>query len=526
MTRGPEIDFPMPQQLNLTTYYLEDNIAQGRGDKVAIYYRDDRYTFNDILHLTNKVGNVFKQLGVGPESRVLLILQDSPEWIASWYATMKIGGVGTHAYTYLPASDYEYFLNYVRPKVVVVDDTTLDKVREGAKNTRYPRVMVTVGVPTSRLEKDEYDFYSLVGTASDRLETEPTHRDDLAFWNFSGGTTGKPKGVPHMHRDGVIGCESFQHIVKYTEDDLVLRVPKLFFHYARDLGMNYPLRVGAAVVLFSERSTAKLVFEFVERFKPSVLLNVPTMMRVMLQTPEPERGDLSSLRLCLSSGEALSAPLYREWMDTFGIEVVNRIGSAETGAGYLSNVPGKMILGSSGEVTPLVEVKIIDHEGQPVPKGEPGVLMVHCDAAGLYYERDHEKSKSTFVGDDWVNTGDVFREDDEGNFWYVGRADEQVKISGVWVSLLEIEGCLQSHPLVRECVVLGLEDADSLIKSKAFVTLQAGAEASEHTANELVAFCKTKMASYKYPRFIEFISELPKTGQGKIDKLKLRERGL
>jgi benzoate-CoA ligase family protein len=526
MTKGPDIDFSIPQQLNLTTYFLEDNIAAGRGEKVALYCQDERYTFNDICRLTNKVGNVLQELGVEPENRVLLILQDSPEWIASWYATMKIGGVGTHAYTYLSPGDYEYFVNYVRPKVIVADYTTLDGVREGMKNTRYPVNILVVGAPLAKLKKREYDFYSLVNTATDYLETEPTHCDDIAFWNFSGGTTGKPKGVPHTHRDGVISYQSFQYIVNYTEDDLVLRVPKLFFHYARDLGMNYVLRIGGAVVLFPERSTAKLLFELIERFKPSVLLNVPTMMRAMLQTPKPERGNLSSLRLCLSSGEVLSAQLYREWMENFAIEVVNRIGSAESGAGYLTNTPGKVVPGSSGRVAPLVEVKVVDNEGYEVQKGEPGVLMVHCDAAGLYYERDHEKSKRTFAGDDWVNTGDLFREDEEGNFWYMGRADELVKISGVWVSLLEIEGCLQEYPVVRECVVLGLEDTDGLTKSKAFIALHEGAEASEHMRNELIEFCKRKLSPYKYPRFIDFMSELPKTGQGKIDKRQLRELGL
>ncbi len=523
MAQDASNDLVIPEQLNLATYYLEENITRGRGDKVAIYYGDDRYTFSDICRLTNRVGNVLRELGVEPENRVLLILQDSPEWVASWYASLKIGGVGTQAYTYLLPSAYEYFLNYIRPKVVVVDQTTLGLVREGARHARYPKAILVVGASSAKLERGEYDFYSQVNCAPDHLDTEPTHRDDIAFWSFSGGTTGEPKAVPHMNRDGLIGCQAVQQRVHYTEDDIVLRVPKLFFHYSRDVGMNFVLRSGGAVVLFPERSTAKLIFELAEKFESTVLLNVPTMMRAMLQTPEPERHNLSSLRLCIAGGEMLSAQLLKEWIDTFGVELLNQIGAAETTMGSLNIVPGKVVPISS---PPLVEAKVVDEAGHEVQRGEVGVLMVHCDAAGRYYERDHEKSKSTFVGDDWVYTGDLFTEDADGNFQFVGRAGELVKISGVWVSLLEIEGCLQEHPAVRECVVLGLGDADGLTKSKAFVSLREKVEATEHMANELREFCKVKLASYKSPRFVEFVSELPKTGQGKIDKRQLRERGL
>lgn len=526
MSRGPEISIHVPEQLNLTSYFLEDNISQGRGDKVALYYRDEKYTFNDLCALTNRVGNVLKELGVEPEDRVTVILGDSPEWVASRYATIKIGGVATWAYSYLQPSDYEYFFNYVRPKVVVVDHITLDRVREGAKNSRYPRALLVAGEPPSKLEKGEYNLYDMVKSASDHLEAVPTSRDDIAVWLFSGGTTGKPKAVPHMHHDGVIGCESMHHVIRYAEDDIWLNVPKLFFHYAHQLGMDWPFRYGASVVLFPERTTPQIIFKLVEKHKPTMLINVPTMMRAMIQTPEQERRDLSSLRLCLSSGEALPLQLHLEWMKTFGIEVIDGIGSAETYLGYIYNRPGEVVPGSLGKVTPLVEVKIVDAEGREVPKGESGVLMVRSDATGLYYHLLHEKSKQTFVGNDWVYTGDFFREDEEGNFWFAGRADDMLKISGVFVSPLEIETRLQEHPAVKECVVLGLEDRDGLVKTKAFVALQEGVAASEQLSDELKAFCKEKLAPYKYPRVIEFLPDLPKTGPGKIDKRQLRERGL
>jgi benzoate-CoA ligase family protein len=497
---------------------LDDNLIQGRGRKAAIYYEGETYTFSDLAVLTNKIGNILKDLNVLMEDRVLLVLQDSPEWIASWMATMKIGGVATHAYTYLQPSEYEYFLNYVRPRVVIADATTIDKIREGARNSNFPRATLIAGKNLPELRKGEYSLEEMIRSANGNLEAEATSKNDLAFWNFSGGTTGKSKGVPHMHHDGVVGFESFQHIAQYTPDDIVLRIPKLFFHYSRDLGMNWALRAGAAVVLSPERSTADLVFELINRYKPTVLLNVPTMMRAMLQSSKTKGTDLSCLSFSIASGEFLSAQLYEEFTQTFGVEVLNVIGSAEALVGYLMDRPGEVVAGSSGKITPLVEVKLVDNEGNEVPQGESGVLWVRSDASGWMYHGEHEKTKQTFMGSDWVNTNDLFREDENGNWWYSGRADDLIKVSGVYVAPLEIEKCLESHSAVQEAVVMAIKDADGLAKTKAFVVLKEGFEASDQTAKELKEYCKEKMASFKTPKEITFLSELPKTGQGKIDK--------
>jgi benzoate-CoA ligase family protein len=524
MIRGPEIDIVIPEHLNLTTYYLDENITQGRGGKVAVYYRNEKYSFNDLCRLTNQVGNVLKELEVGFEDRVMLILRDSPEWLAGWFATMKIGGVATHAYTYLLPSDYEYFLNYVRPKVVIVDTTTLSRVREAARGSiRRIRILVA-GEGLPQLEKTEDSLKERIKKASSVLEAAPTTKNDLALWNFTGGTTGKSKGVPHMHHDGIPAFESFQHTVHYTPDDMVYAVPKLFFHYARDLGMNWPLRAGAAVVLSPERSTVESVFECLFKYKPTIMLNVPTMMRSMLQSPLAKSADLSFVRLCISSGEALSAQLYKEFTKVFKIEVVNSIGSAETALAYFFDIPGEVVAGAAGKVPPLVEIKLVDGDGKEVEKGEAGVLHVRSDASGSYYHLEHEKTKETFLGNDWINTNDLFREDEKGYFWYEGRADDLIKVSGVYVSPLEIEKCLEAHPAVRETVVLGIKDKDGLAKTKAFIVLNEGYEASERTVENLKEFCRQKMAPFKSPRSVEFMKELPKTGQGKIDKRSLLEQ--
>lgn len=523
MSVGTYSTLSLPQEFNMASYILDDNITAGRGERIAIYCQEETYTFNDLITLTNKAGNTLKELGVERDQRVLVILQDSPEWLACWLGAVKIGGVATHAYSYLLPEDYGYFLNYVRPKVVVVDDTTLESVREAKKYSRYPVTLLVKSHSPVTLHAREYDFNAMIKSASPSLEAAPTSKDDIAVWNWSGGTTGKPKAVPHMHHDFSIAFEACHKIVHYCEDDVILNVPKLFFHFAHNRGLNCPLRAGGAVVLFPERTTPQLIFKLVEKHKATVLINVPTMMRAMLQTPKEERADLGSLRICICGGEKLSEQLYNEWKMTFGVEVVEVIGSAESYLGYIVNRPEEKIPGSVGKVAPFVEAKIVDNEGREVPKGEQGLLWIRSDAVGTGYYLDHEKSKRTFLGDDWLNTGDIFRQDGDDNFYYIGRGDDLIKVSGVWISPLEIETHLQKHEKVKECAVFGMPDKDGLIKTQAYIVLHEGVEGSEPLKNELTTFCKEKLAPHKYPRAIDFLPELPKTGQGKIDRRRLQK---
>lgn len=513
----------VPEEMNLTTYILDDNIAAGRGDKTVIYCQGETYTYNDLYTLTNKVGNVLKELGVENENRVLVILGDSPDWFASWLGAVRIGGVATHAYSYLNPEDYGYFLNYVKPKVVVVDDSTLENVRGGVKLSRYPVKLLVKTDSPMKLEKGEYDYRAMVKSAGKDLEVEIKSKDDFALWLWSGGTTGKPKAVPHMHHDFPIAAESFRRYLQLTENDIFLSAPKLFFHYAHQL-MMWGFTVGAAAVLFPERTTAQIIFKLIEQYKPTILLNVPTMMRAMVQTPEPERTDLSSVRANFSSGESLPQQLHDQWKATFGVDVLEGIGSAESYCGYIFNPPGQKPPGSLGKVLPFVEAKIVDDEGREVPKGEEGVLMVRSDCIGTGYFLYHEKSKNTFLGNDWLNTGDLFRLGDDDFFYYCGRKGDSIKVSGVWVSPLEMENHLNQHEKIKECAVLGIQDKDGLMQSKAYVVLMEGIEGSESLKKELTLFCKEKLAPHKYPRIIEFMPELPKTGQGKIDRFRLRER--
>ena len=525
MIKGEDIAYSLPERLNLGAFYLDANLDRGRGDKTAILYRDQALSFRDLWRLTNKVGNVLKALGVEPENRVLLILDDCPEWVAGWLATMKVGAVGAHAYTYLKAHDYAYLLELVRPKVVIVGATALEALRAAKRTSRHPKAVLVAGEGADELERGEFDLGRMIAMADAQLDIEPTHPDDIAFWNFSSGSTGQPKGVPHTHRDGVIAYESFNRILGYAVDDIILRVHKLFFHYSRE-HLLLALRNGAANVLFEEKSTAPLMYALIEKYRPSVLINVPTMMRAMLETPEDARSDLSCIGRSMSSGEHLSAPLYESWLAAFGCEVVNRFGSAESGQGYLCNRPGVVVPGSAGKVAPLAEIKLIDADGNEVPKGQAGRLLVRCESAGTGYVRELEKSRTTFPGGGWINTGDLFVCDENDTFWYAGRADDMVKVSGVWISPLEIELGLQRYPSVKEAVALGVKDGDGLTKIKAFVVLRDDAEITAEMPEKLKRYCKETLAPHKFPSAIELVDELPKTGQGKIDRRQLRERAL
>lgn len=523
MKRGLHIDVTIPEQFNLTSYILETNLAEGRGDQVALLYEDEVITFKQLRELTNRFGHVLKDLGVGYQERVLLILQDSPGWVAAWFGAMKIGSVAVHAYTYLQPSDYDYLVNYVEPRMVVVDVTTLEVVRSSVRQAAFETGLLVAGKNVPELGPREYALDILLQQAPSELEEYPTKRTDLAHWNFSGGTMGKPKGVPHAHENLVYGCISIQrHAMEYTPKDVVLRVPKLFFHYARDIGMNWPMHYGTKNVLYPGKSTPELLFQMIEKYKPTILVNVPTMMRAMIEHPLAQTADMSSLRLSVASGEPLSAQLYNDWVEAFGVECLNSLGSAETNIAQVLDIPGKVRAGSNGLVTPLVEVKLVDGNGDEVPKGEAGVLWVRSSASGTYYFNEPEKTRTTFPGDKWVNTSDLFREDEDGYFWCMGRVDLMIKVSGVYVSPLEVENCFEKHPAVNECALLGIKDEDGLAKAKMFLVLREGFEPTEQTAQKLRRYGRKNLALYKVPKTFEFMPQpLPKTGQGKIDRQKL-----
>ena len=504
------------ERFNLASWFVDRHLEEGRGERVALHCADREISYAELAARINRAGHVLRDLGVRQEERVLLALSDGVEFVASWYAAQKIGAVTAEVYAFLPPKDFAYYLDYTRAGVVIVDATTLDRMREARGTAPWPRTLLAVGVPAHELRDGEASFDALAADAPEELDPAPTTRDDIAIWKFTTGSTGMPKACVHRTETPLLSFEHYARgVLGMREDDVVLPVPKLFFGYARDLAALYPFGVGGAGIVFPERSTPELLFELIARHRPTILVNVPTMMRAMLEHPDE---DLSSLRLCTSAGEALPGELHRRWLDAFGVEVLDGIGSSEVYHIYISNRPGAVRPGSLGQVVPGYSARVVDEDGGELPDGETGRLWVQGDTTALMYWNARASSLRTYAGD-VVMSSDLFARDADGFFRYRGRADDLLKVGGIWVAPQEIERCLEEHPDVAECAVVGYHD-DGLEKPRAFVVRRAGARAD---AEALQAHVKTTLSPHKYPRDVRFVEALPRTGSGKVDRRALRE---
>lgn len=536
---------PFPERFNMADYFLYHNVEEGRENKTCLYFEDQTYTYGQTVGWSNRVGNALRELGVEIEDRVLIVLPDCPAFVWTWFGAARIGAVITMVNPFLPAEDYKYYLDYTRTRVAIIPQSLSEVFAEAAKGARYLKTVLVAGekpagasplpnLQTSQVESGPQigatesnvtwlSFDEVINAQSDECTPADTHRDDIAIWLFTSGSTGHPKGAVHLQHDLPFNTEVFaKHTIGVREDDLTVSVPKLFFGYATGTNLLFPFAVGAATALFSERSTPDKLFEVIERYRPTILTTVPTMINSMLNAPDASRRDLSSLRFCYSAGEALPVELYERWKETLDVEIYDGIGSAEMFHIYISNRPGDVKLGSLGKVVEGYKAKIVNAEGIQVPTGEMGTLKIKGDSAALCYWNAHEKSKETFAGD-WCTTGDQFHVDDEGYFWYHGRTDDMLKVSGIFVAPGEIENCLLQHQAVLECAVIGAEADDGLTKPKAFVVLRENFNAVEELAGEMKTFVKSRLALYKYPRWIEFVGSLPKNDRGKIDRKRLKQ---
>ncbi len=509
----------LPAQFNVATYFVDRNVEEGRGADVAFLCEDRTLTYADVQRLANCTGNVLRELGVEMEDRVLVLCLDAPEFLGAFWGAIKIGAVPIPVNTLMRAADYLYFLNDSRAKVAVVSAPLLPEVGPILGDAPHLRhVLVAGGSAGPHLA-----FEDRVGNASAALGPAPTSRDDAALWLYSSGSTGAPKGVVHLHHDMVVSVETYaKQVLGIRPSDRVYSAAKLFFAYGLGNAGYFPMAVGAQSVLFPHRPTPESVFELLTRRRPTIFFGVPTLYAGMLAVKEPEtRYDLSALRLCVSAGEALPDEIYRRWRERFGVEIIDGIGTTETMHIFLSNRPGAARPGSSGLPVPGYEISIVDEADQPVPRGEIGNLKVKGDSTMAGYWNKHEKTKETLWGS-WIRTGDKYHQDADGYFWYAGRGDDMLKVGGIWVSPVEVESTLVRHPAVLEAAVVGHEDTDRLVKPKAFVVLKEPAAAGATLAEELQRFVKDRIAPYKYPRWIEFVPELPKTATGKIQRFKLR----
>ncbi len=502
---------------NIADHFVDRNLAEGRGERTALLTAAGATTYAELATLVNRIGNVLLSLGARRGERILIALSDGVEFVATWYAAQKIGAVTAEVYTFLPAKDYRYFLEYTGADVVVVDPVTLDRMREAGVGDR--RVLV-VGA-TAELRAGEHDFAALVAEASPELDPAPTTVDDVAIWKFTTGSTGAPKACVHPAVSALASHQNYAlGVLDLAADDVVLPVPKLFFGYARDLAAMFPLGVGGAGIAFPERTTADRIFELIATHRPTILVNVPTMMSAMVSHPDASTQDLSCLRLCTSAGEALPAELHRKWDEAFGVEVVDGIGSSEAYHIYISNRPGAARRGTCGQTVPGYSARVVDEDGLERPAGEVGVLEVTGGTVAREYFGDPAKSAATYRGDT-VHTGDLFSRDAEGFFTYHGRADDLLKVGGIWVAPGEIEDCLIGHADVVECGVVGVE-FDGLVRPRAYVVLREGVHGSPELGEAMREHVGARLSGHKRPYEVVFTDELPRTSNGKLDRRALR----
>ncbi len=510
----------LPDIFNAAVEFVDRHVTEGRGDRIALRHEGRRLTYGQVAEMVNRVGNALRGVGVDMENRVLLLLYDGPEFAASFFGAMKIGAVPVPVNTMMRAQDYEYFLNDSRAKVLIAHRPLWDEVAKVRSQLKYLKHVIIVGEP----ESGHRGFDQWLAQASTALESAPTGKDDAAFWLYSSGSTGFPKGAVHLQHDMVYCADLYARpILSIGPDDITFSAAKLFFAYGLGNNLYFPFRVGASAILYPGRPLPETVFEIITRERPTIFFGVPTLYAAMLAVRDAETTyDLSSLRLCVSAGEALPPELFRRWKERFGTEILDGIGTTEILHIFISNQIGRVKPGSSGLLVPGYEAKIIDEDGYAVKPGEMGNLLVKGESTCAYYWNQHEKTKQTIKGE-WIVTGDKYYQDEDDYYWYAGRADDMLKVGGIWVSPIEVENTLLQHEAVLEAAVVGHEDDDRLVKPKAFVVLNEGYTASSALENELKEFVKGKIAPYKYPRWITFMPELPKTATGKIQRFKLKQ---
>jgi benzoate-CoA ligase family protein len=501
----------LPERLNIADWLLDARVREGKGERRALLTDQGTLTYREVQALANRFGHLLRSAGVEPEQRVIIALPDGPEFVAALFGTLKVGAVVVMVNPQLAVEAIEYFYTYTRATVALVHRHSAPpfQAARAAAGSQLKQIMVIGEPATSRA----------IDGAPEELDTFTSHRDDAAIWLFSGGTTGKPKAVVQSHASFANTTVCYgQGVLRLTERDITLAVPKLFFGYATGSNLFFPFSVGATAALFPEKSTAETLFEKIRKFRPTVLINVPTMVNQMVSHPDAGQQDFSSLRIATSAGEALPVELYERWKNTFAVELLDGLGTAEMWHIFISNKPGAVRPGTLGTVVPGFDVKVCDDDGRELPAGEVGMLWVRGDSRAIGYWQQMEKTCAAFRGE-WYVSGDLISKDRDGYITYCGRADDLLKVGGKWLAPQEVEGCLLQHPLVKEVAVVGMEDSNGLTKPHAFVV---ATEQRPGLADELQAFARERLEPYKAPRSVRFLDVLPRTHLGKVDRAKLR----
>jgi benzoate-CoA ligase len=508
-----------PDDFNMADYFVFANIAAGRGGKTAIIFEGRSITYDEIARNVQRVAENLVSDGLLPESRVLVCMRDCPEFVYAWFGALKAGAVATQVNPLLPEKDYDYYLGYIKPQFAFIDDASASAFGAALSRSRYcgrGANVICVG--------KNFDAW-LAKAPRPGSAPWPTRKDDPAVWLFTSGTTGQSKGAVHPQFHLPYNTEVYaKRFIGMREDDVTISGARLFFGYATGTNLMFPFAVGATTILFREQPTVELLFALIARHRATVLTSVPTLINKMLESPAARTATLSSLRFMWSAGEALPRELHERWNRTFGVPIIDGIGSAESFHIYISNRLGDVRPGSLGKLVPGYEARLVDDGGGPVAQGDVGTLWLKGDSAALEYHAAYEKSKEHLRGG-WIVSGDKFRQDGEGYWHYEGRGDDLIKSGGIYVSPVEVENCLIQHAAVGECCIVGKKDNAGLEKPLAIVVLKQDFAPSPALEAELIDFVKQRLARYKAPHWVAFSAvALPRNDRDKLDRKLLRER--
>lgn len=509
----------LPDSYNAVTWLLDRNVDEGRGGKLAFTDTVSELTYGALQTQSRRLANMLRRLGVRREERVAMIMLDTVDFPVVFLGAIRAGVVPVPLNTLLTAEQYAYILEDCRAKVLFVSEALWPAVRDVAGRMSNLEHVVVAGNDAQGHKKLSDELVR----ESDAFETARTFADEPAFWLYSSGSTGMPKGVRHLHSNLAATAETYaSQVLGIREDDVGLSAAKLFFAYGLGNALTFPMSVGATTVLNSERPTPARMFELMQRYNPSIFFGVPTLFAAMLNDDAQKNATGGSrLRVCTSAGEALPESVGNHWQERFGVDILDGVGSTELLHIFLSNAPGDVKYGTSGKPVPGYTVRLVDDSGTDVADGDVGELLVNAPSAAEGYWNQRSKSRVTFEGH-WTRTGDKYTRDAEGRYTYCGRADDMFKVSGIWVSPFEVESALITHPAILEAAVVPEADGEGLLKPKAFVVLKAGAS-TDGLHEALKEHVKQSVGPWKYPRWIEVVDALPKTATGKIQRFKLRE---
>jgi benzoate-CoA ligase family protein len=513
--RAPQVS----ERFNAAAFFVDRHLTEGRADRPAFRYRGRSVTYRELAEQVNRAGRALAALGVEMEQRVLIALDDSPAFAAVFWGAAKIGAVAVPVNPATRPEEIAFLLEDSRARVAVVEPGLAPAVVAAQPVNPWLRAVVVAG---HRAPAGTASLDALMEKAAGDLAPAPTVAEDVLYWGYTSGSTGRPKAAVHLHEDFVAAADLVGvGVFGLGPDDLVFSVSKMSFAFGLGNSLYFPQRVGAASVLVPERLEPARVFEVVAAERPTVLFAVATVYARMLQVPRVDRRALDSLRLCVSSGEALPPAVFDAWRERFGLELLDVVGSTEALHDFLANRPGAVRRGSAGQVIPGFEARLVDDEGRPVPTGAVGHLLVKGPTTAPYYWRRRQRTRATMLGE-WLRTGDMFWQDADGYFYFAGRADDMLKVGGQWVAPAEVEAALMAHPAVMEAAVVGRPDAEGLTRPAAFVVLAPGRPVEAPVEDRLRAFARERLPGFKVPAWIEVVDELPRTVTGKVQRFRLR----